>query len=252
MGFLDSMNTGAGPKRPAPEGVPGSSTGGSASPEKKQKGQKKGNKMKTALKGTKTSLAAVRILAAENRTSTIFEKGDAKVEKFKISSKAFQDNKPKERIPHPWGHPRQLVMATAAEISLEIFTNNAEVLTKAKHVFGEKPVLDAMTGIAKMLELTQTEGLSIWGPLLSYGKARETRAGDMLLELTGKRGKFNTNAAEQSGLLGIDIIYLLDMLNFTYREFNVDGPAPRGTLERQIDKMLKGLSIDDDDDLDDF
>ena len=28
----------------------------------------------------------------------------------------------------------------------------------------------------------------------------------------------------------------------------IDGPAPRGTLERQMERLLRGLSIDEEDD----
>ena len=54
--------------------------------------------------------------------------------------------------------------------------------------------------------------------------------------------------AEEVGLVGAELQYVAGLLMFPYRGRILKGPAPRGNMERQLERLLKGLSIEDDDD----
>ena len=49
-------------------------------------------------------------------------------------------------------------------------------------------------------------------------------------------------------MLGMSCEYVIELLSFPWCDNHLGGPAPRGTLERQMERLLRGLSIDDDED----
>ena len=50
--------------------------------------------------------------------------------------------------------------------------------------------------------------------------------------------------AEQNGRLGA----ILDIIRVPLAQFECDGPAHKGTMERQIERGLKGMKMEDEED----
>ena len=73
---------------------------------------------------------------------------------------------------HPWGAPRNSVLAAHVELALDAYANDATLRAQAGVVYGEKQMSDVCTGLQNMVTNTPTDGLQIWAPLVAYGKSR--------------------------------------------------------------------------------
>ena len=257
MGFLDTMSVDSlSGKRKDP---PAASTG-SSSPAKKgggkggggggNKGDKPSGAKKLLLKGTKTALAGLRTLEADVRETIRHEKDSMEAKQYKKAMAAFNEKKPKEKgVGHPWGAPRNIVIATMAGLACGKFAGTPDIHKMAETAFGGREVVQTTLGaIAKMLEKTNKDGPIIWSGLTTFARAREARNGDVIVSYSPHKGRFLKPAAKDTGMLGAQCEYVIELLAFPWCDDHLDGPAPRGTLERQMERPLRGLSIDDEDD----
>ena len=164
--------------------------------------------------------------------------------------KAFNDAKPAEKgVGHPWGAPRNVVIATMAELACGKFVGTPDIHKMAEAAFGGKEVVQTTLGaVAKMLEKTNKDGPIIWSGLTTFARAREARNGDVIVSYSPHKGRFLKPAAKDTGMLGAQCEYVIELLAFPWCDDHLDGPAPRGTLERQMERLLRGLSIDEEDD----
>ena len=107
-----------------------------------------------------------------------------------------------------------------------------------------------LTSLARMLEMTpkHKDGLKIWDGFLTFGRAREARNGDMLITISHAKIRYLKPIAEEVGLMGATLEYVVGLLMFPWMGKILEGSAPRGNMERQLERLLKGLSIEDDDD----
>ncbi len=71
-----------------------------------------------------------------------------------------------------------------------------------------------------------------------------------MLVLAPQRKRLISDTAEKHGLLGADPQFLMDLICMPFYKCEKDGPAPKGTMERRVEKALKGGSLDADDDYD--
>ncbi len=99
-----------------------------------------------------------------------------------------------------------------------------------------------------MFEKTQKEGPIIWTGLTTFARAREARNGDVIVTYSPPKGRFLRPAAKEIGMLGMSCEYVIELLACPWCDNHLDGPAPRGTLERQMERLLRGLFIDDEED----
>ena len=60
--------------------------------------------------------------------------------------------------------------------------------------------------------------------------------------------RFTKAIAEQVGLLGVTLEFVVGLIMYPWMDKVLEGPAPRGNMERQLERLLKGMSIEDDDD----
>ena len=141
-----------------------------------------------------------------------------------------------------------MVVATIAELVGGLFTADARLLERAKAVFGEM-TQPSLTGLAKMLTEApkHKDGLKIWAGILTFGRARGARNGDWLITISHAKVRFVEPIAEQVGLMGVTLEYVVGLLMFPWVDKVLEGPAPRGSLERQMERLLRGLSIEGDD-----
>ena len=79
-------------------------------------------------------------------------------------------------------------------------------------------------------------------------RAREARGEDEILSISPHKGRFLKAVAKEVGTLGMSCEYVIELLSFPWCDNHLGGPAPRGTLERQMERLLRGLSIDDEED----
>ena len=47
--------------------------------------------------------------------------------------------------------------------------------------------------------------------------------------------------------MGVTFEFVVGLLMFPWMDKVLEGPAPRGNMERQLERLLKGMTIDDDD-----
>ena len=136
-----------------------------------------------------------------------------------------------------------------AELACARFSADAKLLERAKTVFG-KMTQPTLTGLAKMLTETpkHKDGLQIWKGMLTYGRAREAWNGDWLITISHAKIRFVKPIAEQVGLMWVTLEYVVGLLMFPWMDKVLEGPAPRGNMERQLERLLKELSTEDDDD----
>jgi len=142
-----------------------------------------------------------------------------------------------------------VVIATMAELACGKFAGTPEVHKLADDAFGGKTLVQATLGaIGKLLEKTQKDGPIIWSGLTTFARARGARNGDVIVTYSPHKGRFLKPAAKETGMLGMNCEYVIELLAFPWCGNQLDGPAPRGTLERQMERLLRGLSIDDEED----
>ena len=101
-----------------------------------------------------------------------------------------------------------------------------------------------------MLEMTpkHKDGLRIWDGFLTFGRSREARSGDVLVTISAPKSRFLEPVADEVGLVVAELQYAAGLLTYPYRGRILKGPAPRVNMERQLERLLKGLSIEDDED----
>ena len=208
------------------------------------------------MKGVKTCLAGQRTLGNDIRYTTSHDKGSDEAKQYKYAMDKFNQAKPAKEnkdangkgTGHPWGAPRNVVVATMAELACARFSADAKLLERAKTVFGEM-TQPTPTGLAKMLTETpkHKDGLQIWKGMLTFGRAREARNGDWLITIPHAKVRFTKPIAEQVGLLGVTFEFVVGLVMFPWMDKVLEGPAPRGNMERQLERLLKGMTIDDDD-----
>ena len=73
----------------------------------------------------------------------------------------------------------------------------------------------------------------------------------MIPTFSPHKGRFLKPVAKEVGMLGMSCEYVIELLSFPWCDNHLDGPAPRGALERQMERLPRGLSIDveEDDDI---
>ena len=70
----------------------------------------------------------------------------------------------------------------------------------------------------------------------------------MLVTITHAKIRLLGPIPKEVGLLGATLEYVVGLLMFPWYGNVLKGPAPRGNMERQLERLLKGLAIEDDDD----
>ena len=176
---------------------------------------------KLMLKASKTGLSGLRTLEADVRFTIRHDKGSPETEAYEKAMKAFNDAKPDEKgadgkgAGHPWGAPRNMVVAIMAELACARFTADAQLLERAKKVFGDM-TQPTLTGLAKMIDETpkHKDGLQIWKGMLTFGRAREARNGDWLITISHAKIRFVKPIAGQVGLMGMTLEYVVGLLMF--------------------------------------
>ena len=140
-------------------------------------------------------------------------------------------------------------MATMAELACDAFAQDPKMLEGAKTASGSM-VTPTLTALAKMLQMTpkHADGPKIWDGFLTFGRSREARSGDVLVTISAPKSRFLEPITDEVGLVGAELQYVAGLLMYPYRGRTLKGPAPRGNMERQLERLLKGLSIEDDDD----
>jgi len=136
-----------------------------------------------------------------------------------------------------------------AELACEAFAKDKQMLDEATAAYGNMTQA-TLTSLARMLEMTpkHKDGLKIWDGFLTFGRAREARNGDWLITISHAEVRSTKPIAEQVGLLGVTFEFVVGLLMYPWMDKVLEGPAPRGNMERQLERLLKGLTIDDDDD----
>ena len=244
MGLLDNMHvdTGAKGEKRKHEGA------NSSSPEKTAKGAPKdrsGPKSRLLMRGVKTSLATIRKLESEMERAFLFPESSNFQNVLGKSMKSFNASKP-EKGEHPFGAPRCLVYATAAELALEVYQADEPLRLTAEAAFGVN-FGKACTGLKTFVETTTPADVKSWDALVSFAKTKETRDGQQLFIVAPRRARFLSEKSNAVGLLDSEPEYLCDVICFPFMKFERTGPCPKGTMERQLEKALKGLSLDDED-----
>ena len=70
----------------------------------------------------------------------------------------------------------------------------------------------------------------------------------MLVTISPARMWFLKPTAKEIGMIGMMLEYGVGLFMLPWNDDLLEGPAPRGSLERQMERLLRGLSIEDDDD----
>ena len=134
-----------------------------------------------------------------------------------------------------------------AELACEAFVKNPQMLEEAKAAYGAMTE-QTLNSLAKLLEKTPKDGLKIWDGFLTFGRSREARNGDVLVTISHAKIRLLGPIPKEVGLLGATLEYVVGLLMFPWYGSVLKGPAPRGNMERQLERLLKGLSIEDDED----
>lgn len=241
--FLGGIANGA-EKRPA------DGSGGSGSPEKKPRpagggGEEKGgNERKLVLRCCKTALAGLRKTDGENERAFGHGKGSHEQQVLKKSKDTHDRTKPKKGE-HPCGAPRCMISAAVAEMSCTMYTSDKAEKELANVVFGVKVVDDIAAGLKRMLASNKVGDIREWDHFASYGLTGETRDGGQLLVLAVRKGRFISEFARSCGMLGVEAQSVFDLVLMPFRKYEKRGQAPKGSYERALEKLLKGLKIDD-------
>ena len=209
------------------------------------------------MKGVKTCLAGQRNLENDIRYTINHEKTSDEAKQYKNAMEKFNQAKPaKEKnakgTGHPWGAPRNMVMAIMAELACTRYTADNKLLEQAKKIFGDM-TQQTLQGLKQMIDETPNhpDKFQLWKGMLTFGRAREARSGDWLVTFSHAKMRFTKPIAEKVGLLGVTLEFVVGLIMYPWMDKVLEGPAPRGNMERQLERLLKGLTIEDDDDDDD-
>ena len=159
--------------------------------------------------------------------------------------KTFNANKP-EKGEHRFGAPRCIVYAMAAELAHEVHLADEPLRQAAEAAFGVN-FAKACTGLKTFVETSTPADIKCWDALVSFAKTKETRDGQQLFIVAPRKARFLSEKALAVGLMGSEPEYLCDVICFPFMKFERTGPCPKGTMERQLEKALKGLYLDDED-----